>query len=123
MILRVSLFHSPNSLGIYHKMYTFGSFVCSGRPDVISMGNGFVTCTSVLFGRFSEKGVFSTCVFQAVQHVEFQVIHMFKFTTCICLIGSDIYAIFQPIYNTVQHVFSDTISILVFNTLITFGVP
>ena len=34
VILRVSLFHSPNSLGIYHKMYTFGSFVCSGRPDM-----------------------------------------------------------------------------------------
>ena len=34
VILRVSPFHSPNSLGIYHKMYTFSSFFCSGQPDM-----------------------------------------------------------------------------------------
>ena len=43
---------------------------------VISMRNGFGTCTSVLFWRFLEEQVFSTYVFQAVQHVEFQVTHV-----------------------------------------------
>ena len=29
----------------------------------------------------------------------------------------------QPIYNTVQHIFSDTTYILVFNIFVTLGVP
>ena len=34
VILLVSPFHSPKNLRIYHTMYTFGSFVYSGQPDM-----------------------------------------------------------------------------------------
>ena len=50
-------------------------------------------------------------------------LHMFKFTTCICLTVSYIYAIFNPfitrcsIYSAIQP------DILVFNTFATLGVP
>jgi len=123
VILRVSPFHSPNSLGIYHKMYTFGSFVCSGRPDM------WYLCEPVLWHArlscsedFRKREYFQPIYFRLYNMLSFKW-HMFKFTTCICLIGSYIYTIFQPIYNTVQHVFSDTTSILVFKTIVMLGVP
>lgn len=73
-----------------------------------------------IFGKASES-IFSTymyqALYQAVQNIEFQVTHiyMFKFTSYI--------RNFQTIYNTVQHILSDTTYILVFNSFVTLAVP
>ena len=41
VILRVSRFHSPNNLGIYHKMFTFGA---KNRPPADLFAADDVTC-------------------------------------------------------------------------------
>ena len=63
-------------------------------------------------------------IYKAVQHIEFQVTHLYVQIYNLYLSHRKLYIRnFQPIYNTVQHIFSDTTYILVFNIFVTLGVP
>ena len=84
---------------------------------------------SVSFRTFSEKRAnryfqpiyFSGCT---TYHIEFQVTHYIFQLYNLYLPHRKLYIRnFQPIYNTVQHIFRDTTYILVFNTFATLGVP
>ena len=76
-----------------------------------------------IFGKARES-IFSTYIYKAVQHIEFQVTHLYVQIYNLYLSHRKLYIRnFQPIYNTVQHIFSDTTYILVFNIFVTLGVP
>ena len=79
-----------------------------------------------IFGE-AGKSIFSTYIFFRLYNISYRV----SSDTYIYVQLNNLYLPhrklsirnFQPIYNTVQHIFSDTTYILVFNTFVTLGVP
>ena len=78
------------------------------------------------FRRSGQIDIFNLYIFQAVQHIISSFkwhIYIFQLYNLYLPHRKLYIRNFQPIYNTVQHIFSDTTYILVFNTFVTLGVP